>query len=157
MVNCFDVWLHRATTCVKARLTPLHERSNMSDRKISLQLTVSSSDSESESDKCVVSNILNRTFHFSVELSFALERRQMFLPWTIRFQSSMVVRRRRGSEGPRQSTPKVRLSSVSLDLSRRSGRGGWVPPLCLSLHNDAWDSFDVMRCICKSPLYLNNS
>ena len=57
----------------------------MSDRKISLQLTVSSSDSGSESDKCVVGNLLNGTLQFSVTVSFVLERRKMFLHWTTRF------------------------------------------------------------------------
>ena len=57
----------------------------MSDRKISLQLTVSSSDSGSESDKYVVWNLLNGTLQFSVTVSFVLERRKMFLHWTTRF------------------------------------------------------------------------
>ena len=124
----------------------------MSDRKISLQLTVSSSDSGSESDKCVVTNISNRTFYFSVELSFALERRKMFLPWMIRFQISMVVPRQRESEGPRQSTPKVRPNSVSLDLVAQS------MPFCI--HNGCLGFLlmgEVYVRINHQYIHLNNS
>lgn len=92
----------------------------MSDRKISLQLTVSSSDSESESDKCVATHVVLVSFTSYVILSSVSERRKLLLPWTIRFHLNMV-RWLRESEGPRQSTPKVRLSSVSLGLASSSG------------------------------------